>query len=78
MMRKNNVELGEYKEGIFRVPTVSGSFMAITRKCIEKNKGFEKNFFMYGEEDDLCLRRNRQTLWGGYTDANPKLLLNDT
>lgn len=58
MMRKNNVELGEYKEGLFRVPTVSGSFMAITRKCIEKNKGFEKNFFMYGEEDDLCLRTN--------------------
>ena len=23
-------------------------------------------------------RRNRQTLWGGRTDANPKLLLNDT
>ena len=23
-------------------------------------------------------RRNRQTLWGGCTDANPKLLLNDT
>ena len=24
------------------------------------------------------IRRNRQTLWGGCTDANPKLLLNDT
>mgnify|MGYP006977929829 CR=1 FL=1 len=24
------------------------------------------------------LGRNRQTLWGGCTDANPKLLLNDT
>ena len=24
------------------------------------------------------VRRNRQTLWGGCTDANPKLLLNDT
>ena len=23
-------------------------------------------------------RRNRQTPWGGCTDANPKLLLNDT
>ena len=58
MMRKNNIRLGEYEEGKFRVPTVSGSFMAITRKCIEKNHGFEKNFFMYGEEDDLCLRTN--------------------
>ena len=26
----------------------------------------------------LLFRRNRQTLWGGCTDANPKLLLNDT
>ena len=24
------------------------------------------------------VRRNRQTPWGGCTDANPKLLLNDT
>ena len=27
---------------------------------------------------DELLWRNRQTLWGGCTDANPKLLLNDT
>ena len=27
---------------------------------------------------DSKKRRNRQTLWGGCTDANPKLLLNDT
>ena len=26
----------------------------------------------------LYIWRNRQTLWGGCTDANPKLLLNDT
>ena len=29
-------------------------------------------------EEDGFFRRNRQTLWGGCTDANPKLLLNDT
>ena len=32
-------------------------------------------------EESSCsalFRRNRQTLWGGCTDANPKLLLNDT
>ena len=28
--------------------------------------------------NDFSFRRNRQTLWGGCTDANPKLLLNDT
>ena len=27
---------------------------------------------------DLVFGRNRQTPWGGCTDANPKLLLNDT
>ena len=33
---------------------------------IDMRQGMEKNW------------RNRQTLWGGCTDANPKLLLNDT
>ena len=28
--------------------------------------------------EDEGIRRNRQTLWGEGTDANPKLLLNDT
>ena len=28
--------------------------------------------------NQVNLWRNRQTLWGGCTDANPKLLLNDT
>ena len=31
-----------------------------------------------GFDKDEAGRRNRQTLWGGCTDANPKLLLNDT
>ena len=33
--------------------------------------------FGTGDKSEI-LRRNRQTLWGGCTDANPKLLLNDT
>ena len=40
---------------------------------------------MFSERPDYFFRqaqvdigRNRQTLWGGCTDANPKLLLNDT
>ena len=32
------------------------------------------NYFNVNEKE----RRTRQTLWGGRTDANPKLLLNDT
>ena len=39
-------------------------------------------FFQSGEIDrkdnTFYWGRNRQTLWGGCTDANPKLLLNDT
>ena len=33
---------------------------------------------VYLEKEVIEYRRNRQTLWGGCTDANPKLLLNDT
>ena len=39
-----------------------------------KNEIFDNMLFRY----DLTTGRNRQTLWGGCTDANPKLLLNDT
>ena len=34
--------------------------------------------FALADVTSLKFRRNRQTLWGGCTDANPKLLLNDT
>ena len=46
--------------------------------------GITKENVLYGVAEDGGLykidtsRRNRQTLWGGCTDANPKLLLNDT
>ena len=49
---------------------------------------FGQECFTNGTEWKLMIRsieyqpktswRNRQTLWGGCTDANPKLLLNDT
>ena len=42
-----------------------------SEKCIIPAGSFSKmNFLKNG--------RNRQTLWGGCTDANAKLLLNDT
>lgn len=58
MMRLNGIKIGEYTEGLYHVPTVSGSFMALSKNNILKNGGFEKNFFMYAEEDDLCIRTN--------------------
>ena len=35
-------------------------------------------FLIFSTPPIKSLWRNRQTLWGGCTDANPKLLLNDT
>lgn len=62
MMRLNGIKIGEYTEGLYHVPTVSGSFMALSKNNILKNGGFEKNFFMYAEEDDLCIRTNMSGL----------------
>lgn len=62
MMKKNGIKIGEYSDGLYHVPTVSGSFMALSKKNVELNHGFEKNFFMYAEEDDLCLRTNMSGL----------------
>lgn len=38
------------------VDAVSGSFMFIPRNLFEKIDGFDKRFFMYGEDLDLCWR----------------------
>ena len=49
----------------------------VTKKKLTK----EEWEAMTGTDMSLILPsdgRNRQTLWGGCTDANPKLLLNDT
>lgn len=58
MMKLNGIKIGKFNEYLYRVPTVPGSFMVLSRRCIELNKGFEKNFFMYVEENDLCIRTN--------------------
>ena len=54
-------------------------------RCIirfDKAKDYSETNKVYlvriGNSTTLGYRRNRQTLWGGCTDANPKLLLNDT
>ena len=69
---------------IVEVPLILSKDNANRRQykiCKDKNCKFETCFIV---EVPLILcrddkeRRNRQTLWGGCTDANPKLLLNDT
>lgn len=62
IMKLNGIKVGKIGENQYRVPAVPGSFMVLSRDCIEKNCGFEKQFFMYEEEDDLCIRTNMSGL----------------
>lgn len=37
----------------------SGAYMFMTRECFEKTQGFDEDYFMYGEDLDLC-RKTRE------------------
>ncbi len=51
---------GWNREGIREVDIVSGCFLLITRKLWKDLQGFDPEFFMYGEEADLCLRAGKR------------------
>jgi len=57
---KNRIEYFEMKETgynkIMDVPYLSGSFMLIRRKILEKVDGFDENIFMYFEDADITRR----------------------
>lgn len=40
----------------YEVDAVSGSFMMLSREAYEKVGGFDTDFFMYGEDLDICYR----------------------
>ncbi len=40
----------------YEVDAISGSFMFLKREILDKVKGFDSDFFMYGEDLDLCYR----------------------
>ncbi|MBI1931129.1 MAG: glycosyltransferase [Ignavibacteriales bacterium] len=40
----------------YEVDAISGSFMMMTREAFNKVGGFDTDFFMYGEDLDLCYR----------------------
>ncbi len=46
----------------YEVDAISGSFMMLKRECYEKIGGLDEQFFMYGEDLDLCYRTQK----GGY------------
>ncbi|MFY0683758.1 MAG: glycosyltransferase family 2 protein [Balneola sp.] len=44
------------KSKITRVPVISGAGMFWKTSLLKSLNGFDEDFFMYGEDDDLCLR----------------------
>ncbi len=48
------------REGVRKVDIVSGCFFLITKAFWEEMGGFDPEFFMYGEEADLCLRAGKR------------------
>jgi N-acetylglucosaminyl-diphospho-decaprenol L-rhamnosyltransferase len=50
---------GWRRDGQRRVDIVSGCFLLIRRDLWNRLEGFRPEFFMYGEEADLCLRARR-------------------
>jgi len=48
------------REGTRTVDIVSGCFLLIKRDFWEEMGGFNPDFFMYGEEADLCLRAKKE------------------
>jgi len=42
--------------GVYEVDCLVGAFMMCSGEAIKKTRGFDEDFFMYGEDIDLCLR----------------------
>ncbi|MCS6808103.1 MAG: glycosyltransferase [Bacteroidota bacterium] len=48
------------EDDTYAVDAVGGAFMFIRREALEAVKGFDEDFFMYGEDLDLCYRVQQQ------------------
>ena len=55
--RFNKYALGNLaKDENFEVDVLAGAFMMLSKDVVEKTKGFDETFFMYGEDIDLSYR----------------------
>lgn len=69
----NNKTLASYNmtyadpDEMIEVDAISGSFFCIRRDVYEQLKGFDEDFFMYGEDLDLCFRTKEMGLKNYYT-----------
>lgn len=52
---------------MIEVDAISGSFFCIRRDVYEQLNGFDEDFFMYGEDLDLCFRTKEMGLKNYYT-----------
>ncbi|WP_244536524.1 glycosyltransferase [Fibrobacter sp. UWB7] len=52
---------------MIEVDAISGSFFCIRRDVYEKLNGFDEDYFMYGEDLDLCFRTKQMGLKNYYT-----------
>ena len=52
---------------MIEVDAISGSFFCICRDVYEKLNGFDEDYFMYGEDLDLCFRTKQMGLKNYYT-----------
>lgn len=62
---KKIVQIVSPDNSVFPVGMVSGAALMIKKELFLKIGGFDKNFFMYLEDDDLCLRLRKS----GYQNA---------
>ena len=66
MLASYNMTYADPDEMI-EVDAVSGSFFCIRRDVYEKLNGFDEDYFMYGEDLDLCFRTKQMGLKNYYT-----------
>ncbi|MGB9629126.1 MAG: glycosyltransferase family 2 protein [Thermodesulfobacteriota bacterium] len=52
--------IGSASNPVAEVEVVSGACMVVTRDVFEKVGGFSEDYFMYGEDVDLCYRVSKQ------------------